>query len=108
MGGVKRLQSLTNLTSLNLAFSKVTDEGIQQLRQLPCLRSLSLRWTSITDSALEYIAAAGMPTAVGDTERPHEETSPKRKSSLDGALDLTALPGSGTTPTALRRSKSDA
>jgi len=107
--GVKRLQSLTSLTSLNLAFSKVTDEGIQELRKIPCLKSLSLRWTSITDAALECIAGVPLsPDAKKEgSSDSGESVTPEQKASVPNSVALHRT-GSGTTPTALRRSKSDA
>ena len=51
------LRGLTNLISLDLNDTQITDKGLRLLGQLPKLETLRLRGTKITDAGFrEYLA----------------------------------------------------
>lgn len=53
--GLSHLSHLTNLTTLDLGYTKVTDAGLPHLARLTNLRVLNLGFTTVTDSGLSYL-----------------------------------------------------
>jgi hypothetical protein len=53
--GLKHLQGLTGLQSLQLQSTQITDAGLRSLAQLTNLGTLDLRNTAVTDAGLEHL-----------------------------------------------------
>jgi len=52
---------MTNLISLNLANSRVTNSGLQHLRPLTNLTSLALQGCKVTRLAVDHLQATSLP-----------------------------------------------
>ena len=53
---MKELAGLEHLQTLNVSFTKVSDEGLKELVKLRSLRTLNLRGTKVSDDGLKELA----------------------------------------------------
>jgi Leucine-rich repeat (LRR) protein len=53
---IKRIADLTNLTDLSLRDAEIDDSGVEQLKRLINLRSLKIRNSHVTDAGLKHLA----------------------------------------------------
>lgn len=61
---LEMLSGLTELVSLNVSNSRVTNEGLQYLKPLKNLRSLSLESCKVTASEIRKLQATALPNLV--------------------------------------------
>ena len=55
--GLKSVERLTSLRSLNLRGTKLTDAGLKSLQNLAALQSLDIGQTEVTDDGLTHLGA---------------------------------------------------
>ena len=56
--GLEYLKGMNELQSLGLAFTKVTDAGLEHLKGLKSLQSLELPYTNVTDEGVKKLQQA--------------------------------------------------
>jgi internalin A len=56
--GLEHIAALSNLNTLSLAFTRVTDRGLVHLKRLTKLSSLDLSDTQVTDTGVKELMRA--------------------------------------------------
>jgi WD40 repeat protein len=84
--GLEHLEVLTQLRSLNLAYTKVTDTGLQYLKGMTQLQQLYLGNTGAKDAGLEHLKGMAQLRFLdlSNTLAPHSATAPQ--AAMDAGL----------------------